>query len=99
MSSQSMSKQEKHEVENAVIKLAREKVLASGLVSDTKEIEFIRNTRPSIFYIYFGRPIADYKIRWQVGKATVVVYGRGNILTLEGAHIERHASPAAKPRT
>lgn len=94
-----MSKQEKHEIENAIIELAREKVLASGLVSDTKEIELIRNTRPSIFYIYFGRPIADYKIRWPVGKATVVVYGRGNILTLEGAHIERRASPATTPRT
>ena len=99
MSSHSISKQEEHEIENAVIEQAREKVLASGLVTDAQEIELVRNTRPSILYIYFGRPIADYKIRWQVGKASVVIYGRGNILTLEGAHIERRTSPAAKPST
>ena len=98
-SSQPTSKQKKHETENAIIELAREKVLASGLVTDAKEIELVNSTKPSLHYIYFGIPIADYKIRWPVGKATVVVYGRGNILTLEGAHIERRASPDAKPRT
>ena len=99
MPSHSISNQEQKEVENAVIEKAREKVLASGLVTDAQEIELVRNTRPNILYIYFGRPIADYKIRWQIGMATVVIYGRGNILTLEGAHIERRTSPATKPST
>ncbi len=90
MSPHLTSNQAKEAVENAVIDQARKRVLSSGLVNDAQEIELVRNTKPTLFYIYFGKPIADYRIRWLVNsKESIVVYGRGNILTLEGAYIER----------
>jgi hypothetical protein len=84
------SSQTMKEVENHVIERARERVLASGLINDSREVELVKSTRPALFYIYFGAPIADYKIHWKINdKESIVVHGRGNILSLEGAHIER----------
>lgn len=98
MSSQHTNNQPRKEVENAAIAQARERVLESGLLRSEQEIEWVKNTKPAFFYIYFGKPIAEYRIRWQINsKESIVVYGRGNILVLEGAHVERRNSAAVKP--
>ena len=86
----SSPREDEKAIESTVIDLARDKVLTSGLVEDPREIEIVTNARPTLFYLYFGRPIADYRVRWQLNdEESVVVYGRGNILVLEGAHVER----------
>ena len=75
---------------NRVVSLAREKVLASGLVKDAKEIEIIGGGEPSLAYYFLARPYADYSVSWRVdSNESVGVYGRGNILVLENAQVTR----------
>lgn len=84
----------------AVVSLAREKVLASGVANEAQEIEFVKNTRPGLSYYFLSRPYADYSVSWQVhAREFIVVYGRGNIFVLEGAHVERRSDSPFKPGT
>ncbi len=81
-----------------VASLAGSKVLESGLVTDAKEAEIIKNVKPSLSYYFLARPYADYSVYWRVNNIeSVGAYGRGNILVLENAQIKR--STSAKPGT
>jgi hypothetical protein len=83
-----------------VVSVAREKILASGLVNDAKEIETVRNEKPNLSYYFIARPYADYSIYWRLNnKETVGVYGRGNILVLENAQATRGDRKHVKPGT
>ena len=83
-----------------VITVAREQILASGLVNDAKEIEFVRNAKPNLRYYFLARPYADYSIYWQLNnKESVGVHGRGNILVLENAQATRGDIKHVKPGT
>ena len=82
----------------AVAELARNKVLESGVVKETQEIEIVKNTKPHMSYYFLAKPYADYTIRWQVNSVeSILVYGRGNILELEGARVERRDNAPVKP--
>ena len=83
---------------NTVVSLAREKVLASGLVNDANEIEIIRNGTPKLSYYLLAWPYADYSVYWRVNnKESVGVYGLGNILALENSRVTRGDTESAKP--
>lgn len=84
----------------AVAELARNKAFESGVVKETQEIEILKNTKPHMSYYFLAKPYADYSIRWQVNSVeSILVYGRGNILLLEGARVERRNSASVKPST
>ena len=74
-----------------VIERAREKIIVSSVVRDPSELNFVQTKEPSSFSYYFiSKSYADYYIRWSVTKEeTIIVHGRGNILELEGAIVER----------
>lgn len=74
----------------AVIERAREKVIMGTVVRGAHEVEIIRTKEPSFRYYFLSKPYGDYDIRWSVTKdETIIVRGRGNILELEGAIVER----------
>jgi hypothetical protein len=74
----------------AVIERAREKVIMGAVVRGANEVEVIRTKEPSFRYYFLSKPYGDYDIRWSVTKEeTITVRGRGNILELEGAIVER----------
>lgn len=74
----------------SIVEKAREKILASSVLKGEQEAHFIRTTEPTLSYYFLTKPYADYAIRWAVGnEETVSVHGRGNILELEGATVER----------
>ena len=75
---------------DSVRELARKKVLDSGVLKGEQEIGVVKTTDPSWRYYFLARPYADYHIDWWVnGNERVSVYGRGNILELEGAAVRR----------
>jgi hypothetical protein len=74
----------------AVIERAREKVIMGTVVRGANEVVVIRTKEPSFKYYFLSKPYGDYDIRWSVTKEeTITVRGRGNILELEGAIVER----------
>lgn len=74
--------------------LAREKVSTEIKDLSGKELHFIKTEQPKYSYYKLSGNYADYSIYWYIeGDQGVVVSGRGDILRLEGAKIERIGNP------
>jgi len=74
----------------SVVGLAREKVLLEIPDISQEEIYFIKNEQPKSSYYKLSGHYADYTFNWIIkDNQGIVVHVRGDILTLEGAKIER----------
>jgi len=74
----------------SVVGLAREKVLLEMPDISHEEIYFIKNEQPKYSYYKLSGNYANYTFSWIIkDNQGIVVHGRGDILTLEGAKIER----------
>jgi len=76
-----------------VVALARERVSSeiTGLSEEEKKV--IRSEQPKYSYYKLSGNYADYSFRWDIkNNQRIVISGRGDILTLEGAKIERFNS-------
>jgi hypothetical protein len=73
-----------------VIAHARKLILASSAVKGPHEARIVESTEPKFRYYFMLRPFADYELHWNVGNDEAIsVRGRGNVLELEGAIVER----------
>lgn len=73
-----------------VVGLAREKVLLEIPDISQEEIYFIKNEQPKASYYKLSGNYTDYRFSWIIkDNQGIVVHGRGDIITLEGAKIER----------
>ena len=74
----------------AITEKAREKVLANSVLNGAQEAQIVRTAEPTLTYYFLARPYADYDIRWTINSDEAIsVRGRGNILDLDGAIVER----------
>ena len=74
----------------AITEKAREKVLASSVLNRAQEAQIVRTAKPTLTYYFLAKPYADYDIRWTINSDEAIsVRGRGNILDLDGAIVER----------
>lgn len=76
-----------------VVGLAREKVLSElpDLSEDDKY--FIRSEQPKYSYYKLSGNYADYSIYWDIrDNQRIAVSGRGDVLTLDGAKVQRFNS-------
>jgi hypothetical protein len=65
-------------------------VLASGVLRGEQETELVKNVEPKLSYYFLSRPYADYSIEWvTTNNDRIRVYGKGDILKLEGAAVQR----------
>jgi len=70
--------------------LARARVVASGILNGEREAQLIASTEPKMSYYFLARPLGDYAIEWHTAtEERIVVHGRGDILKLEGASVQR----------
>jgi hypothetical protein len=73
-----------------VTSIAREKVSAEIKDLTESEIQIIKTEQPKYSYYKLSGNYADYSFFWNLkDNQKVVVSGRGDILTLEGAKVQK----------
>lgn len=73
--------------------LAREKVSSEITDLSEEELYFIKSQQPKYSYYKLSGNYADYSFSWDIkDNQRIVVSGRGNILTLDGAKVQRFNS-------
>lgn len=73
-----------------VVGLAREKVLSEIPDLSEEDKYFIRSEQPKYSYYKLSGNYADYSIYWDIkDNQRIAVSGRGDVLTLDDAKVER----------
>ncbi len=74
----------------STVSLAREKAFAETNELTEQDKLFIRNEKPRFSYYILSGSYAQYSFSWDVDASNrVIVFGQGNILTLEGSTVKK----------
>lgn len=76
-----------------VVGLARGKVASEISDLSERELHFIKSEQPRFSYYRLSGNYANYSVCWEIkDNQGIIVSGRGDIMTLEGAKVERFMS-------